>query len=399
MSKNSNKNKKINFVTKALEILRTDDYKLEKRQVKYIQYNKSNYKNKINKYLNKLHQDHPDIKDVFLYVKTAMYMLKRSRLNEDWDKITQSIEDKFKNTKNNTSKSSFNYFRWAKDELKESDFILHERACNIPKDVVNKMNKAMNNLTTESNYLVKSKNIDLKKVFLINLRAILRHKETFKILSKKIPDFMKFRLETNKYTDPDSLKTYRNEYRENLLKPRLLIHIAKNSSVLKDVYGIRISDIHLTYRKALEEKGLFNKKYASKYHLNRKSAYILSNVLTVDHISEISAFGVIKDSKSKNYDPVFKQDLYEINSSSNLCLIEHDLNQQKADLKNIQSKNAKKTNMLFLNLVPIRDPRRNSFMANHKIREEEERPKFKRRKTVKPQHTLAAAQKRNAAIA
>lgn len=399
MGKNSNQNKKINFVTRALEILRDDGYKLEQRQTKYIQYNKKNHKNRINKYLNNLYSKHPDVKDVYLYIKTAVYMLKKARLIEDWDKITQKVEDNFKNQKKQASKKSFNYFKWAKDELKETDFILHERACCIPKHVINKINEAMNELSPEANYLVKSKKVDLKQVFFINFRALLRHKETFKTLSKKIPDFMKFRLETNRFTDHESLKAYRNEYRDNLLKPKLLIHIAENSNVLKDLYGIRISDIHLTYRKVLEEKGLFNKKYASKYHLNKKSAYILSNILTVDHISELSAFGSLRDHKSKSYDEVFKQEVFDINSSNNLCLIEHELNQQKGDIKKVQSKKAKKTHTLFLNLIPANNPKDNFFLADPNISKKKERPILKKKKQVKPQHTLAAAQKRNAAIA
>lgn len=372
MSKN--KQKRINFVKTALERLRSKD--LDDRSKRVIKYNKKNLKNDINKFLNNLSSEHPEIKDPFIYVKLAINMLKIGKLDERWYQVTQDFESKFE--KKTNLNEYFNYFKWAQDRLKEKDLSLYNNSCKLPKETIKKLNNAMNNLSSEVTYLINTKSLDLKKIFLTNLTDVLEDDKAYETI-KDIPHFMQFNLESNIHTDENSLEEYRNECNNKALKPLLLIHIAENSSILEDIYGIKLSDIYLNYRTRLKSVGCYDDKYDSKeYRLNPEASRIIREVFTIDHISEISAFGSKKNGKIKVYDKIFKQELYPVNSSNNLCLIDKRLNLKKEEVKKAQSQSTSATNFLFLNLVPAQDHTKNNFFANHNIRiDEARRPSVK----------------------
>jgi hypothetical protein len=392
MSKN--KQKRINFVKTALENIRKYN-NLDDHQKRVIKYNKSNLKSDINKFLNNLSSKHPEIKDPFIYVKLAINMLKISQLSERWSEVTQDFESKFE--KNTNLNEYFNYFKWAQGRLKEKDLSLYKNSCTLPKETIKKLNNAMNNISSEVTYLINVKNLDLRKIFLINLTDLLEDNKAYETI-KDIPHFMKFNLESNIHTDENSLEEYRDECNNKALKPLLLIHIAENSSILEDIYGIKLSDIYLNYRARLKSIGCYDDKYDSKeYHLTPKASRIMRKVFTIDHISEISAFGSKKNGKIKVYDKIFKQELYPVNSSDNLCLIDKRLNSKKEEIKKAQSQSISATSFLFLNLVPAQDHTKNNFFANHNIRTDDvRRPKFKintdRKKVPKHYSTFIKAE-------
>ncbi|MCV6599850.1 MAG: hypothetical protein OIF36_05200 [Alphaproteobacteria bacterium] len=371
-----NNQKKINFIKTALERLRSKD--LDDRSKRIIKYNKKNMKNDINKFLNNLRSEHPEIKDPFIYVKIAINMLRIGQLSERWYEITQDIEKKFEKNKNKNFNKYFNYFKWAQTKLKESDLCLYNKSCKLPKESVKKLNNAMNNLSSEVTYLINNKDIDLKQVFLTNLTDMLEEDKAYKTI-KNIPHFMRLKLERNIHTDAKSLEEYRNEFNKKALKPLLLIHIAKNSSILEDVYGIKLSDIHLNYRLRLKSVDCYDSKYDSKeYKLSNEASRIMRERFTIDHISEISAFGSKSNGKIKVFDNIFQQKLHTVNLSDNLCIIDKELNFQKEEIKKAQSQSISSTHFLFLNLVPTEDPAKNNFFANHNVKlDESRRPSVK----------------------
>lgn len=204
------------------------------------------------------------------------------------------------------------------------------------------------------------------------ITKLLNSPQAFSVL-RGIPKHMTLQLGFMQFTPQKKLQMVRDQFFKKQLKPKLLLHVAKNAPNFQALFSLTEYDIFALYR------GGINYEDYMKCPLNLYRKHIAAKCITIDHINEIKTFGTKEALKLQaEEDPIFGETVYELNSSYNLTIMPKWLNKIKNDfiLAQVDTSKTHTHGSIFLNLVPAKAHYNNAWIYPVKkaYRIEQQRP-------------------------